>query len=186
MTAVFLDACVLVPITLTNVILTAAEAGLVRPHWSAEVVEEAVEAILEIRPGLAEDRIRRRFAAMNAAFEGASVSGDPAALDGTGFPDPDDLHVVAAAIAAEARMIVTANIRDFPSHVLAVLGLNVVSPDQLLLGLLEEDAEATVNVVVEVATALRNPQRTIEDLLASLSLAGARRFAAEVRKTLAT
>jgi hypothetical protein len=184
MRTVFLDACVLVPITLTNVILTAAERGLLQPCWSPAVVEEAVEAIMEVRPGLGEERVRRRFNAMDAAFERASVSGDPATLDGLGFPDVNDQHVAAAAVAAGAEAVVTANIRDFPEQVMGGLGLAVMSPDEFLLGLLETDPETMADVVVRVAAALRNPERTPEDILAALELAGAGRFAAAVRRLL--
>lgn len=186
MISVFLDACVLVPVTLTNVILTAAENGLVRPYWSHEVVEEAVDAIREVRPNLSEDRVRRRFVAMDAAFEGASVSGDPSTLDGRGLPDVDDQHVVAAAIAAGASVIVTANIRDFPKAVMASLGMSVLSPDDFLLRLAEADGEAMVNVVARVAETLRNPERAPEDILVALELSGARRFAFEIRRLLTT
>lgn len=185
MIVAFLDACVLVPITLTNVILTAAEEGLLQPCWSPEVIDEAVEAITKIRPHLNEERIRFRFTAMNEAFEGALASGNPAMLNGRSFPDIDDKHVVAAAVAAGATVIVTANIRDFPKPVLAELGLTAVSPDELLLQLLETEVEAMVNVVIKVATALRNPERTPEDILAALALAGAPNFSASVRPLLA-
>ncbi|MCL1837964.1 MAG: PIN domain-containing protein [Propionibacteriaceae bacterium] len=186
MIIVFLDACVLVPITLTNVILTAADYGLLQPCWSPEVIEEAVEAIMEIRLDLSEERIRRRFAAMNEAFEGARTSGNPAMLDGHSFPDPDDQHVVAAAVGAGAAVIVTANIRDFPKPLLAELGLAVMSPDELLLELLKAQTEAMVNVVTKVAAALRNPSKTPEDILEALTLAGAPGFAASVRSLLTT
>ena len=106
MTKIFLDACVLVPIGLTNVILTAAEHSLTQPYWSPSVVEEAVRAIVENRPGLAEDRIRRRFTAMDAAFPGASVSAETSMLDDYDFPDPCDKHVAAGALAAGAQSLV--------------------------------------------------------------------------------
>ena len=181
MTKIFLDACVLVPIGLTNVILTAAEHNLTQPYWSPAVVDEAVRAISDIRPGLGEDRIRRRFTAMDAAFPGASVTAGTSTLNDYDFPDPDDKHVVAAALVASAQTIVTANTKDFPKPLMHRLGLSVMTPDELLLALLDEDAEAMTSVVVEVAEALQNPKRTTDDLLISLHLAGAPRFSAEVR-----
>lgn len=184
MRTVFLDDCVLVPITLTNVILTAADHGLLKPCWSPEVIEEAVEAICRVRPGLDEKRIRHRFAAMDRAFEGSSVSGDPSVLDGWVSPDPDDLHVIASAIAAEADVIVTANVRDFPKAVMAGLGLLVMSPDELLLGLLEDNQEEVIHCVVEMAAASYHPQRTPREILMALELSGVPNFAAEARRLL--
>ncbi|MDR0594193.1 MAG: PIN domain-containing protein [Bifidobacteriaceae bacterium] len=184
MTAVFLDACVLVPVTLTNVILTAAEDGLLEPFWSPEVIEEAVEAIREVHPDIPEERIRHRFAAMDAAFGQASVLGGPASVDICGLPDPDDQHVVAAAVAAGAEIIVTANIRDFSDALMALLGIQVKSPDELSMGCLEADEQAIVATVVKVAAALHDPKRTPEDILIGLELAGAPRFAGQVRHLL--
>jgi hypothetical protein len=162
--------------------MTAVEDGLVQPHWSPTVVEEAVDAIREVRPRLGEERIRRRFAAMDAAFEGASAPGDPASLGARGFPDPGDRHVVAAAVAAGATVVVTANIRDFPEVLMAEFGLAVMSPDEFLLGLLGQEEAAMTAVVVKVAAALRNPERSPGDILAALALAGAPGFAARVRR----
>ena len=181
MIKIFLDACVLAPIGLTNVILTAAERNLVQPYWSPAVVEEAVGAISDIRPGLGEDRIRRRFTAMNSAFPGASVPADMSMLDDYYFPDPDDKHVVAAALVASAQTIVTANTKDFPKPLMHRLGLSVMTPDELLLALLDDDPETMTSVIVEVAEALQTPKRTTDDILVSLHLAGAPRFAAKVR-----
>jgi len=181
MIKIFLDACVLVPISLTNVIRTAAEHDLVQPYWPSTVVEEAVLAIAEMRPGLGEDRIRRRFTAMNSAFPGASVTAGTSTLDDYYFPDPDDKHVAAAAMAAGAQTVVTANTKDFPKPLIHRLGLSVMTPDDLLLALLEDDTEAMTSVVVEITEALNNPARTKDDILVSLRLAGAPRFATKVR-----
>ncbi|MBB1571154.1 MAG: PIN domain-containing protein [Propionibacteriaceae bacterium] len=184
MTVVFLDACVLVPITLTNVLLTAAEDSLLQPHWSPEVLEEAIIAINEIRPHLNETQIHRRFSAMDAAFPGASVAGDPSRLDHREFPDPDDRHVVAAAMAAGVEIIVTANIRDFPTTLMNTLGLIVMSPDELLLKLLAENKTAVLEVMLKVASTLRSPQQSIEELLVALKRAGAPSFAEKARRLL--
>ena len=184
MITAFLDACVLVPISLTNVILTAAEHGLIQPYWSPTVEDEAVKAIQEVRPALNEDRIRARFDAMDDAFEGACISGDPSTMNKHHFPDPDDKHVAAAAISAGASIIVTANLRDFPGPLMDKLGLTIMTPDELLQMLLAEDPELMVSVIVEVADALQSPTQTPNDILTALRLAGAPRFAVETRDLL--
>ena len=184
MTKIFLDACVLVPIGSTNVILTAAEHNLTQPYWSPAVVDEAVRAIADSRPGLDDVRIRRRFTAMDSVFPGASVPPDMSTLDGYDFPDPDDKHVVAAALAADAQTIVTANTKDFPKPLMREFALTVMTPDDLLLSLLDEDTATMTSVIVEVAEALNNPARTAEDILVSLRLAGTPRFADRARTPL--
>ncbi|MDO5705756.1 MAG: PIN domain-containing protein, partial [Paracoccus sp. (in: a-proteobacteria)] len=62
-------------------------------------------------------------------------SPDPAVVPGADLPDPADLHVLAAAIDADAPLIVTLNLRDFPQRVLAPLGIRALHPDAFLLDL---------------------------------------------------
>ena len=93
-----LDACVLVPVTLADTLLRLAEASLYRPLWSARIITETVRAIEEVHPQLSADDIRNRADAMDAAFGDASVTGWEALEHVISLPDPDDCHVVAAAI----------------------------------------------------------------------------------------
>src|SRR4051812_41712964 len=99
MYAAVLDACVLVPNALCDTILRMAEAGFFRPLWSARILNEVREAVLRIHPEIPYGRINRRLLAMDAAFDDASVSGWEAVTAGLDLPDPDDRHVLAAAIA---------------------------------------------------------------------------------------
>ena len=71
--AVVLDACVLVPIALADTLLRLAERDLYRPLWSARIVAEATDAIVDIHPEIPPERVRARFAAMDDVFEGACV-----------------------------------------------------------------------------------------------------------------
>src|SRR5690349_14525456 len=92
---VLLDACVLVPVSLADTMLRAAEKGLYRPLWSDRILAEAQDAIAEIRPGT---DATKRFAFMRQAFSDALVTGWERREAGLALPDPDDRHVVAAAI----------------------------------------------------------------------------------------
>jgi len=168
MTTVFLDANVLVPITLTNVLLTAAEDGLFQVRWSPDVVEEAVNAIIRIRPNLPMESIERRFSRMAEAFEDALVSGDIQFEETLVLPDPNDRHVVAAAMTAEASVILTENSKDFPKSELEPLDLVALTPDQFLTNLLEENEQAITDVIERVADTLVRPPRSVEDILTAL------------------
>jgi hypothetical protein len=68
--AMDLDACVLVPIALTDTLLRLAERDLYRPLWSTRIV---ADAIIEIHPEITPERVLRRFTAMDDTFEGACV-----------------------------------------------------------------------------------------------------------------
>jgi predicted nucleic acid-binding protein len=183
-TGVFLDACVLVPITLTNVLLTAAESDLIRPYWSHTVVEEAVAAIREISPDRPEAQVRRRFAAMDVAFSDSLVEGDPAAVADLRLPDSDDLHVVAAAVAANADLIVTDNTADFPAKALGAVGLRATTPGELLSSMLSSSPEAMLNIMRQAVATLTRPPITLDEILATLERCWAADFVAELRTLL--
>jgi hypothetical protein len=99
MYAAMLDACVLVPNALCDSLLRFAEAGFYRPLWSDRVLDEVFYAVCRIHPDIDPPQIRRRLDAMATAFTDANVTGWEAVAAGLDLPDPDDRHVLAAAIA---------------------------------------------------------------------------------------
>lgn len=177
-----LDACVLVPITLADTLLRLAERELYRPLWSERILAEAADAVLEIHPDLSPGVVAKRFAAMNDAFEDAHVEGWEALESTLTLPDPDDRHVVAAAMRGRADAIVTANLRDFPDETLAPLEIAVVHPDDFLLDQLDLAPRVVLEVLREQAAHTRNPPLTPTDLLARLARAGVPAFADEVSR----
>jgi hypothetical protein len=122
-----LDACVLVPTALRLILLGVAEAGFLVPLWSDRLLGEWARAGqkhgYDAGPEIA-DAIAR--------FPQARVPAAPAIAARLVLPDPDDVHVLATAIAAGADAIVTFNARDFPRHVLAADGIARRDPDGLL------------------------------------------------------
>ena len=132
------DACVLYPTVLRALLSNVARAGLIEPVWSPRILEEWRRAAL--RNGEPDDLVRGEVAALEAAHPGASV--EPREVDAW-LPDPDDVHVLAAGIAAEADGILTFNLKDFPTRVLGQHGLIRRDPDGLLAELLGEEPEAT-------------------------------------------
>lgn len=128
---VMLDACVLYPTVMREMLIGVAGAGLFEPQWSARILEEWARAAARLGQGQ-EALARGEIAALQARWPGASIApraGDEARL---WLPDPADVHVLAAAIAGSADGIVTLNARDFPRHTLAEEGLWRESPDLFL------------------------------------------------------
>ena len=126
-----LDASVLHPMVLCDILIRLAQRGLYRALWSREILEEVVRSIARRRPDLSVTLLRKRTAAMQAALQDATVEGYEAlmpALQELG----DDAHVAAAAVFGRADVIVTSNVRDFPARVLERHRIAAQSPDDFL------------------------------------------------------
>ncbi len=175
----FLDACVLVPIALADTLLRLAEAGLYRPLWSVRVLDEMVDAIETVHPNLTDGAAKTRCDAMQAAFDDACVTGWESLESGITLPDPDDRHVVAAALRGRADVIVTANLRDFPSDLLGSIGLEVQHPDDFLLNQLDLQPDLTMATLHRQAAATKRPAITTPVLLGHLAKCGVPSFASE-------
>lgn len=176
--SVFLDACVLVPVALADTLLRLAEAGLYRPLWSERILDEMVDAIEAVRPNLAAGAARKRADVMRRFFEDAEVAGWQGLEPGITLPDPDDRHVVAAALRGRADVIVTANVRDFPAERLTPVGLEVQHPDEFLLNLLDLEPDVTIAALHSQAAATRRPAISTKVLLSHLAKCGVPGFAA--------
>jgi predicted nucleic acid-binding protein len=145
-----LDACVLYPTVMREVLLGTAAAGGFAPLWSRRILDEwriAAGRADPVAGALAEGEI----ATIATRWPAAQISPDPATETRLDLPDPADRHVLAAAIAGDAPVIVTLNLRDFPPRALAAEGISAIHPDAFLLGFLE----AGHVPVAEVATRVR-------------------------------
>lgn len=131
---VLLDACVLYPTVMREVLIGVATQGLYEPLWSQRILEEWARAAAKLGPGQ-EGLARGEIAALEARWPKASVTpraGDEARL---WLPDPADVHVLAAAVAGSADVLLTLNAQDFPRHTLKEEGLERETPDQFLRAL---------------------------------------------------
>jgi predicted nucleic acid-binding protein len=166
---VVLDADVLVPNSLRDILLRAAEAGFYEVRWSATVLVELERAllnrILAEDPGRAE-RVQHLLAAMRAAFPTATVVEHQDLLARL-TNDPEDRHVVAAAVQSGARTIVTKNVRHFPQASLAPYHIAAVSPDRFLRALYREDPARVLDLLIAQGADLRRP-RSLEMILSTL------------------
>ena len=114
-----LDANVLYPAGLRDLLLRLADRYLYAPLWSADIHEEWMRNLLADRPDIPASALERTRAIMDEHFPGAVVTGYTALAASLDLPDPGDTHVLAAAIEGEANIIVTRNLRHFPSERLA-------------------------------------------------------------------
>lgn len=176
------DACVLYPAPLRDLLLRVARTGLVRARWSDAILDECFRSILENRPELKPEALDRTRALMNRAVADCIVVGYEGLIDGLTLPDPDDRHVLAAAIRAGAQMVVTFNLKDFPEEVLAAYGIEAKHPDEFIIDQIGLAPGALVNVVVEQAQSLKNPPRMVPELLDTLRDCGLIQSVAKLRE----
>ncbi len=163
-----LDADVLYPAGLRDVLLRLADRYLYAPLWSADIHAEWMRSLLRDRPDLDAALLERTRGVMDEHFPEAAVTGYAPLAAELDLPDPGDRHVLAAAIRGQADVIVTGNLRDFPADRLAPHGLAAQHPDTFVAGLFDADPVAVLAAVRGHRTALRNPPRSAGDHLAAL------------------
>lgn len=164
---VLLDACVLYPTVMRQMLLGVAARGGFTPLWSARIVEEWQRAAAKLGPeGVMQAEAEAALLARD--WPGAEVTWAPSLEARLWLPDPADIHVLAAAVAGSADLILTLNARDFPRGVLAEEGLSRADPDSFLLGLWKagpDPVEATARAVLADANRLSGETWEMRPLL---------------------
>ncbi len=150
-----LDACVLYPTVMREMLVGVAGQGLYVPLWSDRILEEWARAGAKTSAEF-EVQARGEIATLRANWPKSEIRVPDGAERKLWLPDPADIHVLAAAIRGHADVIVTMNARDFPRNILAEEGLSRADPDNFLLGFYHAHPDAVGNVAVRVlATARR-------------------------------
>ena len=147
-------------------------ADFFRAKWSAAVQEEWVEALLRGREDLERASLQRVVELMNLAVPDALVTDYEDLEDALELPDPNDRHVLAAAIKARADLIVTANRRDFPPRTLARWSIEAQDPDTFLANQFHLDPPRFLEVVKTVRARLQRPPKSAPDYLETLRRQG--------------
>jgi len=150
---VLVDACVLYSTVPRALVLGAGQAGLIVPVWSARIVEEWRRAVA--RDGAqAAAEVASEIAMARIACPDAEIPVPEGLADTLSLPDVDDRHVLAAAIAGRADVLLTRNMRDFPPRTLARHGISPRAPDSLFVELWSEQPDAVAGIVDPVVAAM--------------------------------
>ena len=181
----FIDANVLASAARRQALLAFADAGLVRVRWSEPILAETGHAharIIDAKPGPRDGagEAARLVTALDAAFPEAMADADAmAAIPITAkLPDRGDEHVIQGALASQAELIVTENLRDFPAKILSPMGLAALGADQAFEILCGPRLDAARDALLRAAKRLRlNPDSFGE----ALNRAGLKRTAAILR-----
>ncbi len=176
------DACVLYSAPVRDLIIRLAQAGLIQARWTAEIHDEWMRNLLKNSPRITPDRLDRTRSLMDAAVRDCLVTGYEDLIPSLTLPDPDDRHVLAAAIRCGGNAIVTYNLSDFPAEALASHGIEALHPDEFIARLLDMDPESVAEAVKLQREGLKNPPRTAEELLATLEHQGLVRTVTALRR----
>lgn len=165
---VLLDANVLVDAQVRDLFLRMAEAELIDVSWSEQILYETRRALIR-RLGLEPAATDRLLEIMQRAFPHAAVTGHERLVEELDLPDPRDRHVLAAAIHGKCDLLVTDNTRDFPEKAADDADLLVITADDALVLIAEQQTDAITEIVSAQIAALRRPPLTVEAFIDRLA-----------------
>jgi predicted nucleic acid-binding protein len=167
------DANVLYPNTLRDLLIRIAQQPhLVQAKWTGKILDEMLSALRRNRPDVGEEKAERLRERMNAAVRDCLVEGYEPLIEVLELPDPDDRHVLAAAIKVNAQLIVTRNQKHFPPKVLAEWGVRPKAPDDFVRDVLDLDPQAVWACVQQIVDSRKRHPVTIDDVLGQLERDG--------------
>jgi len=159
-----LDACVLYPVSVADALMSFAVADLYAAKWTTQIEDEWIRNLESNRPELA-GRLTRRRDLMRLAVPDWEIPQTAwrVLTPALRLPDPDDVHVLAAAIAGHADCIVTANLVDFPSSILEIHGVTAVHPDDFLMAQFDLDQVRATAALRDMRGRSKKPPYEVEE-----------------------
>lgn len=146
-----------------------AMTDLFRARWTNQIHDEWIRNLLANRTDLTSEQLERTRTLMNSHVRDSLVTGYESIIDGLNLPDPDDRHVLAAAIRTRAAVIVTFNLDDFPAEALEPLGIEAQHPDEFITHLIDLNPGAVCVAAKRQRASLKNPPRSVEEFLETLA-----------------
>ena len=176
------DASVLYPSLIRNLLMYLGTESLVAVRWTDTIHDEWTRNLRLAQPDLTLERLSYIRRLMERALPDAAVSGFEALIPTLTLPDPEDCHVLAAAIQAGADLIVTQNLKHFPALALEEHGIEALTPDALLCRLLDFEPSATRLALEKLRLSFRNPPFDPARFLSRLAEVGLKNTAARLRE----
>jgi predicted nucleic acid-binding protein len=163
-----LDANVLYPAITRDILVELARTGLYQARWTADIHREWIEALIR-KQGRDRTRLEGTRDIMNRIIKDSLISGYEQIIPALDLPDPDDRHVLAAAIAGRCDLIITFNLTDFPPTTLAAYAIEARHPDDFLSDCLEQSPAIFGAAIRKVRDRLKQPAFTVAQYLANMS-----------------
>lgn len=162
------DACVLYPAPLRDMLVRLAVTGLFRARWTDDIHAEWIGNLQKKRQDIPETKLQQTRQLMDRAVPDCLVYGYEPLIESLNLPDPDDRHVLAAAIRAKAEVIVTFNGRDFPEEKLTEFDIYTQHPDDFIAYLYDLSPQTVVAVAKQQRACLTSPQISPEEFISIL------------------
>lgn len=165
---ILFDASVLYPAPVRDLIVELASADVYRAKWTEEIHSEWMENLLRKRSDLKRSNLEKTKRLLNESIEDCLVEDYRGLINSLKLPDPDDRHVLAAAIKGEAQIIVTYNLKDFPFSVLSKFGIEAQHPDEFFLNQIDLNLPIFLSAVKTIRISLKKPPKSPLEYLNSL------------------
>jgi len=176
-----LDANVLYPAPIRDLLLQLAVTDVYKARWSADIHREWIDNLLANEPHRDRAKLERTRDLMNRATRDALVTGYESLIPSLQLPDENDRHVLAAAIVGRCDVIVTVNLKDFPESALAPFAIDAQHPDEFLCNHLNLAQGLFCTSVQKIRARLKNPPCSTDEYLQTLTRNGLVATAAELR-----
>ena len=167
-----LDACVLYPAFLRDLLMYLNIFDLYQPKWTDRIHDEWIRNVLLNRPDINKSQLERTRELMNENARDSLVRDYEDLIEDLSLPDKDDRHVLAAALKSRANGIVTFNLKDFPASTLDKYGIKIFHPDDFLMNLLMRDKVAFLKAARKQREGLRLPPKTVDEYLSVMRKQG--------------
>jgi predicted nucleic acid-binding protein len=167
--AAIFDACVLYPVSLRDLLMQLALTDMFRAKWTDKIHDEWIENLLKDRKDLTREQLKRTRVLMNDHVRDCLVTGYEGLISSIHLPDENDRHVVAAAIVGHAQVIVTKNLRDFPSSELSKYGIEAQHPDEFITHLVDLCPQLVCKSASICRKRLKNPPMSVDEYLDALA-----------------
>ncbi len=169
---VIYDACVLYPAPMRDLLIRLARTRRFRARWTQDIHRKWIDALLNERPDLKREQLERTAELMNKAVPGALVTGYETLVRRPELPDPDDRHVLAAAIRCGAAAIITTNLKDFPKDQLDTYETLAIHPDDFIMDLADLEPQLLEIAAKEQRADLTNPRVDVAEFIENLKRIG--------------
>ncbi len=159
-----------------------AISDLFRARWTSDIHDEWMRNLLQNRPDLNRSDLERTRSLMDSNVRDCLVRGYEELIPSLNLPDPDDRHVLAAAICSGADVIVTFNLEDFPHANLDKYGIEAQHPDEFVMHLIDLAPGLVCAAVKRQRQNLKNPPVSVQQLIGTLERQGLSDVASFLRK----